>query len=328
MRKLTADTNAIAQYLKENGWLSANETVLYIEKPGEGNMNFTLRVATTKRSFIVKQSREYVEKYPQLAAPKDRVVKETEFYALVETIPELAAMMPGLIGLDAANSIMLMDDLGKGNDYTYLYRIGALMPENELLALMEFAAKLHLGIRSNTTSKIIYNREMRALNHEHIFRYPFLQDNGLDLEMVLPGLKAAAQPFKNDVLLAQRASELGELYLADGPSLLHGDYFPGSWLRTAHGVKVIDPEFCFFGPPEFEIGVTIAHLKMADQPETLISKGLAHYTALAPLEDTLRQKFTAIELLRRMLGLAQLPLEMDLEKRLALLDEARTVLTQ
>ncbi len=328
MRKLTTEKANIAHYLKEKGWLSAEEDVVYVEKPGEGNMNFTLRVDTGYRSFIIKQSREYVEKYPQVAAPKDRVLKEAEFYALIGTIPELAAMMPGLIGLDAENSIMLMDDLGKGKDYTFLYCKGETILESELMTLMEFAAKLHQGITDSTARNSIDNREMKALNHEHIFRYPFLQDNGLDLDTVLSGLKAAAQPFKEDATLKQKAAELGNLYLADGACLLHGDYFPGSWLRTANGVKVIDPEFCFFGPPEFEIGVTIAHLQMADQPAALISKALAHYTSIAPLDDSLRQKFTAIELLRRMLGLAQLPLEIDLERRISLLEDARAILKQ
>ena len=326
MIKLTADKAELTKYLLNRNWLTSGEEIQGLEKPGEGNMNFTLRITTDKRSFIVKQSREYVEKYPQVAAPVHRILREAEFYELIAVVPDLARVMPGIIGLDKKNSVMLLEDLGKGSDFTFLYRKGESIRESELMLIMEFAAKLHRGITVETAPKTISNRAMRALNHEHIFIYPFLKDNGLDLDKVLPGLESASLTFKEDVFLKQSAAELGMLYLADGRSLLHGDYFPGSWLRTAKGIQIIDPEFCFFGPPEFEVGVTIAHLKMADQPENLISKALDYYESFSTVNDTLRQKFTAIEILRRILGLAQLPLQIGLQKRVELMEEAREIL--
>ena len=54
---------------------------------------------------------------------------------------------------------------------------------------------------------------------------------------------------------------LGERYLRqNGSSLIHGDLFPGSLLQTGSGeLRVIDPEFCFCGDPEFDIGVFYAN---------------------------------------------------------------------
>lgn len=43
---------------------------------------------------------------------------------------------------------------------------------------------------------------------------------------------------------------------------------PRDWIAPdGHEAVVIDPEFCFAGPPEFDYGVMAAHLIMADQPE-------------------------------------------------------------
>jgi len=53
----TADIN---QFLTDLKFLSSDENILTVEKPGEGNMNVVLRVKTNKRSFIVKQSRPFV----------------------------------------------------------------------------------------------------------------------------------------------------------------------------------------------------------------------------------------------------------------------------
>ncbi len=323
MKKLTADQISLTTYLKQQDWLGAGEKIVSTEKPGEGNMNFTLRVTTNKRSFILKQSREYVEKYPQVAAPADRALNEAEFYELVATKPQLDAMMPELIAVDCDNNVLLLEDLGRGSDYTYIYKKGKNIPEGELMTIMDFAAQLHTKLRSQTTSSTLQNLKMRTLNHEHIFKFPYMLENGFNLDTILPGLQEISLIYKKDEKLKKAINALGYQYLEDGDILLHGDYFPGSWLNTVKGIKIIDPEFCFFGFAEFEIGVTIAHLKMADQPKKLIDKALSHYSTLAKLDGVLTKKFTAVEVLRRILGLAQLPLEIDLDKRKELLEEAR-----
>ncbi|MBO0591340.1 phosphotransferase [Cellulophaga sp. E16_2] len=326
MIKLNNTISELNSYLQSKKWIYEGETILSVEKPGEGNMNFTLRIVTNKRSFIIKQSRDYVEKYPQVAAPLERVLREAEFYRLINDIPQLKLMMPDLIGLDKENSVMLMDDLGKGKDYSYLYQQGEVISEEDLLTIIFFISKLHKTITSNTVEKKITNKKMRELNHEHIFKYPYVEENGINLDEILPGLQQHANILKQDEQLKKEVLELGKLYLEDGTTLLHGDYFPGSWLKTGSGVRIIDPEFCFFGIAEFEIGVTIAHLKMAEQPEETIKKALRHYKNSCPLDEELCEKFVAIEIIRRIIGLAQLPLEISLEKRVELLKGARKTL--
>lgn len=326
MKKLSENKNDLQEYLEKQGWLYDDEQILSTEVPGEGNMNFTLRIDTGERTFIIKQSRDYVEKYPQVPAPNERVLREAEFYDLIKTELQLNAMMPKLMGLDIENCVMALEDLGKGADYTHLYKTGEIINEKELLNIIVFAATLHTSFDAKSQASPIRNRKMRKLNYEHIFLYPYTANNGINLDQILPGLEAIGELFQKDKILQSEVKKLGKTYLADGHRLLHGDYFPGSWLKTAEGVKIIDPEFCFFGFPEFEIGVTLAHLKMAEQPQKLIDKVLAHYQTLAPLDITLCAKFTAIEIIRRILGLAQLPLQIDLKKRTTLLETSRDCL--
>jgi len=327
VQHLTQDRNSLETYLKGKGWLRLQERVKAVEIPGAGNMNFTLRVKSTDRSFVLKQSRAYVEKYPQVAAPAERALREAEFYNLVASHKQLSTFMPELIDIDPENHVLNLEDLGNSTDYSFLYKAGNTLDIEELKAIIGFIASLHTTITTSTTAERLPNREMRKLNHEHIFIYPFVEDNGINLDDILPGLKAVGEIYKKDSVLIQAVAQLGERYLEDGDVLLHGDYFPGSWLKTADGIKIIDPEFCFFGDPEFEIGVTLAHLKMANQPKELVAKALEFYTEKAPLDETLCFQYMAVELLRRILGLAQLPLTLDLETRKGLLEEARMILT-
>ena len=323
---MTSDKRELEKYLNDQDWLKDSERIESVEKPGEGNMNFTQRIKTNKRSFIIKQSRAFVEKYPQVAAPEERVLREAEFYSLITDEPQLKYMTPAITGIDRKNRVLVMEDLGEAADYTFIYQIGKQISEEELIYITEFAARLHKNITSDKYRNSLKNMEMRKLNHEHIFQYPYMKENGLNLDDMLPGLQNEAEKYKTDNTLKSALKKLGELYLQDGKSLLHGDYFPGSWLKTKDGVKIIDPEFCHFGHPEFEIGVLIAHLKMADQTEEIIQKALAIYQQNAPLNENLRRKFTAVEILRRILGLAQLPLEIDLNKRKELLEESRQII--
>lgn len=65
---------------------------------------------------------------------------------------------------------------------------------------------------------------------------------------------------------------------------------------------------------------------MADQPKTIIEDALKYYKARAPLQEDLCMQFMAAEIFRRILGLAQLPLTIDLQKRKELLAESLEVL--
>lgn len=322
MIHLKREKEFVEKYLKARKWLHPKETIEGLEKPGDGNMNFTLRVKTNLRSFIIKQSRDYVEKYPSVSAPETRALREAEFYKLIGSNEYLKSMMPNLLQVDPNNNVLMMDDLGAGVDFTYLYRATGKLSKSKIDVLTSFLVELHSSITRENSPTYISNKKMRKLNHEHIFIYPYLADNGLDLDNILPGLKAVGEAVKGNTRLQTVLREVGKIYLSDGEYLLHGDYFPGSWLKTTDGIKIIDPEFCFFGPVEYEIGVMIAHLKLADQPREVIEYALRKYADQLAFDIVLQQQFTGAEILRRILGLAQLPLSIGLEKRKNLVEEA------
>ena len=322
----------LQDYLRRRGWLDTGEVITSVEKPGEGNMNYTLRVITQTRTLIVKQSRGYVEKYPTIAAPADRAVTEGRFYKKIQGIPTLATQMPHLLGIDEENNILVLEDLGAASDFTFLYQPGRLLSESDALTLTGYLSDLHGQFITQEPDEAFANLAMRALNNEHITNYPFLEDNGFDLDTVQPGLQDLAMPYKRDAGLKRTVQELGVVYLAEEhPSkpvtLLHGDYYPGSWLQTASGTKIIDPEFCFFGPAEFDLGVMIAHLMMAGQPPTVLNTVLTNYQPGTGFDEGLRRRFTGVEIMRRLIGLAQLPLSLSLDRKRDLLDDAYSLLS-
>ena len=165
---------------------------------------------------------------------------------------------------------------------------------------------------------------MRQLNHAHVFEIPFQEPSAINLDDVAPGLGSRTLSVRQNVRLRQLCQELGEIYLADGEHLLHGDFYPGSWLRTADGPRIIDPEFCFAGPPEFDLGVLLGHLQMMGCPEPV--KAIQTKYQRADVDWNLVEQFAAVEVMRRLMGVAQLPLTLATEERVQLIELASGVI--
>lgn len=323
------DLQQLERHLLALGWLGPDEHLLGATNAGEGNMNRTLRVTTSRRSVILKQARPWVEKYDHIPAPEERAVVEGRFYERVARHPEVRDRMPRLLGLDSASYLLMLEDVGSGEDFTSLYA-GATLAPTELDALATFLAGLHRAFVGFEDDGLFANRAMRYLNHLHIFRFPLDPSNGLDLDAITPGLGREAAALGADASYVTAVTAAGRDYLRDGGSLAHGDFFPGSWLRTAAGPRVIDPEFCFLGAPEFDLGVMIAHLHLAGQRVALVDRLLRRYTA-ARGEGLDREgldrvaRFAGAEIMRRLIGVAQLPLTADLERKQELLARSRAL---
>ena len=315
-------------HLRGKGLLAGGERLTSVERAGEGNMNLTLRIATSERSFVLKQARPWVEKYPQIAAPADRALVEIEFYEAVAALPQVRDAMPALLGADRESRLLLLEDLGGAHDFTALYA-GEPLSSPHLQELVAYLVALHSLPAATIADRrgVFENREMRALNHEHIFRLPLAVDNGLDLDGFTPGLAAAAARLKDDAEYVERATDLGREYLADGDTLVHGDYFPGSWLRTGAGVSVIDPEFCFLGPRAFDVGFMLGHLHLAGQPRETLESVVSLYQERAGVAEggfaRRATAFAGVEIMRRLIGVAQLPLQYGIERKDELLRLSR-----
>jgi 5-methylthioribose kinase len=116
---------------------------------------------------------------------------------------------------------------------------------------------------------------------------------------------------------------LGECYLHGPPrALLHGDFFPGSWLSDGASARVIDPEFCFAGEPAFDYGVMAAHLILGGHWAAARRTGAA--ADAAGHDARLAGAFAGVEVMRRLIGVAQLPrLGRSLADKAALLQASR-----
>lgn len=306
-------------FLVGQKWLQPKEKIQNLSKAGEGNMNIVVKVHTNQRSFILKQSREYVQKYQDIPAPIERIAVENAFYTAVDK-KELQKHLPRILGYDKDFHLLYMEDLGDCKDMTFLYQQRTIL-KKQLEDLVKVLYKIHA---SNTPKDFPENMEMRKLNHQHIFVLPFMEDNGFSLNTIQPGLQDLAEPYKKNSELKSIINELGKSYLSKGNTLLHGDYYPGSWMFKNEQVYVLDPEFGFVGFAEFDLGVMAAHLIMATHNSAYLDTLSNTYPGQH--NKHLVVQLAGVEIMRRIIGLAQLPLDRNIKEKESLLAMAKEMI--
>ena len=219
-----SDPVGLTGFLRDQGWLATDDAVRDVSPAGEGNMNCAVRVTTATASFILKQSRPWVEKYPHIEAPPERVLREGEFYELVETRGTVAGMMPRLLGFSRKSLMLKLEDLGPAADYTWMYR-GSAIAEQDLDHLVGYLSALHAGFTEFERKGAFSNRAMRQLNHEHIFHIP-LVPNDLDLDSITEGLQSAADELKGRYAVRHRSSAAGGALPRPGARVAAWGLFP------------------------------------------------------------------------------------------------------
>ncbi|MHA7131382.1 phosphotransferase [Algoriphagus namhaensis] len=317
MHLLSPDSERFLQSLP---FWNPGEILLSIKPAGEGNMNAVFRIKTNQRSVIAKQSFPFVRKFPQIQAPIDRIHSEYQFLRLIEIVGPIKDRSPKVLAYFEKEHLMILEDLGEGSDFSFLYQKDQQFDQEKAGELLGYLNHLH----QVEAPYFPDNLPMRKLNHEHIFHFPFQEENGFDLDQVLPGMQDLALKYKKNQELKTIITKLGRRYLSRGKILLHGDYYPGSWLQTASGTKIIDPEFGFLGDAEFDLGVFMAHLYFAGLQTDQIDQIMTSY--IHPVDHELVSRYAGVEIMRRLIGIAQLPLSHSLDERANLLTKAEELI--
>ncbi|RUX05861.1 S-methyl-5-thioribose kinase, partial [Mesorhizobium sp. M8A.F.Ca.ET.059.01.1.1] len=78
-----------------------------------------------------------------------------------------------------------------------------------------------------------------------------------------PQLDALVAELRADRDLKVEAQRLKHIFAANAETLLHGDLHSGSIMVTDQETRMIDPEFAFYGPMAFDVGMLLANFWMS-----------------------------------------------------------------
>jgi len=331
---LRLDDAKLPDYLRRLGLLAQGE-VARVEPAGDGNINWVRRVRAGRagdRSFVVKQARSHLERFPEYQAPTERILCEARYFETARPF-DRDAVCPAVLGFDADARVLVLEDLGDAP------RLDAVLAgggdaRGVAQRLARFLGAVHAATANDASlTGRFENEAMRRLHGDHIFELPF-QPN----EFPLPAaVRARAETIWADGRLAGVARDAYARYLTPRGALVHGDVQAGNVLVAARGAVLLDAEIAHVGDAAFDLGSLFAHLWLpavargvASEADAAIHGAWRAYASAATDADAdLHQRamtYAAIEMLRRTLGTARVAAVAEPAASLRVVDFASTLL--
>lgn len=232
---------------------------------GDGNINYVFRVSRPSdgKSVIIKQADKLLR---SSGRPLD--IHRNQIEAQILTIEGKLApsYIPEVYHYDETMSAISMEDISA---YRNLRKELAADRVYGHLAeeISTFLAKVLLP----TTDLVVDRQEKK--NYVKFFTNPELCDitedlvltepyyNYKDRNILTPGNEEFVEKFLyNDESLHAEIGKLRNNFMNNAQALIHGDLHTGSIFANEDGVKIIDPEFAFYGPMGYDIGNVIGNL--------------------------------------------------------------------
>ena len=259
---------------------------------GDGNINYVFKIWSEEdgHSVIVKQA----DKLLRCAGrPLDQYRNKIEAEILQLEGQLAPGYVPEVYYYDEAMSAVSMEDISAygnlrkvlmaGNVYDHLaenfstFVAETLLPTTDLVLAADEKKK---------RVKFFTNPELCEITERLVLTEPFYDYKGENVYQSENAAFVEETLYNNDALKVQ-VGKLRERFMNNAQALIHGDLHSGSIFANENGIKVIDPEFAFYGPMGYDIGNLVGNLYF-----TWANKA---YTApedtavLAAIEETIRK---------------------------------------
>jgi len=279
------DTETVKTYLVEQLRLFSHDDPLDAEEIGDGNINYVFRARSriSGKSIIVKQADRLLR---SSGRPLDITRSKREADALRIYAALTPQFIPRIYAYDDTMSIICMEDISYCGNLRKELMAERPLPANfaenaaSFLANAVFATSdlfLSPEEKKERVSAFI-NPELCAISETLVFSEPYC--NGKNRNRIIPGNENFIQKtLYNDEALKAEVASLRETFMNKAEALIHGDLHTGSiFIGNTIGVpidtnatsdrnatnepcmKIIDPEFAFYGPIGYDLGNIIANL--------------------------------------------------------------------
>jgi 5-methylthioribose kinase len=238
-----------------------------IDEVGDGNLNLVYTVSSDSGNIIVKQALPYVrlvgDSWP---LPLSRSFYEHE--ALVRQAKRDPGSVPEIYYFSKEQAIIAMEML-----------LPHVILRKKLIAgehinglaqrLGEFCARtafrgsdLSLKTADKKSDAALFqgNLALMGITESLVFTEPYFE---AEMNHHTDGLDPIVKILRSDVKMKSEAQKMLMKFTSNTETLCHGDLHSGSVMCTDNESKVIDPEFGFYGPMGFDIGMLISNYLMA-----------------------------------------------------------------
>ncbi|MEP3274925.1 MAG: S-methyl-5-thioribose kinase [Stappiaceae bacterium] len=235
---------------------------------GDGNLNLVFIVDSPQGSIVVKQALPYVrlvgDSWP---LPLKRAF--FEYHALTRQAARDPGRVPDIYHFDEEQALIIMEHL---SPHVILRNRLIKGERTERLGenLGRFCARtlfrgsdLHMEAAEKKRDLALFagNIELCDITENLVFNDPYFE-----AEMnshTTPQLDPLVSRLRADMSLKVEVQHLKRAFCCNAETLLHGDLHTGSVMATDTDTKIIDPEFAFYGPMGFDVGMLLSNFLMS-----------------------------------------------------------------
>lgn len=277
------DLEDVKKFVKTTTNFFGNDTKLSSLELSDGNINYVYRVFDEKRgtSLIVKQADIFLRSSGRPLDVRRSKIEMDVLKLQAEYCPEY---VPKIYYYSEEMSALVMEDIG---DFENL-RLG-LMKENVFMSLAEDISTFIVNTQLPSTDLVLdrhikklrvqnfTNVELCDISEDLVFTEPYY--NYKNRNIITKGQESYVNStLYNDIELHAEIAELRNNFMNNAQSLLHGDLHTGSIFANRSGIKVIDPEFAFYGPMGYDIGNVLANMIFALANKTYLKSDAEAFT--------------------------------------------------
>ncbi|MER9770872.1 S-methyl-5-thioribose kinase [Mesorhizobium sp. M0220] len=239
-----------------------------VREVGDGNLNLVFIVEGAEGAAVVKQALPYVRLVGD-SWPLPLKRSFFEYHALTRQQARAPGSVPDIYHFDEGQALIIMEYL---SPHIILRR--ALIEGRQLPNIAKdiglFMARtlfrgsdLSMATKDRKADLALFadNVELCDITENLVFSDPYF-----DAKMnrhTSPQLDGIVAELRADRDLKVEAQRMKHLFGANAETLLHGDLHSGSIMVTDTETRVIDPEFAFYGPIAFDVGMLLANFWMA-----------------------------------------------------------------
>ena len=258
------DCDEVISYVKEKNLFPEN-TNLTVKEIGDGNINYIFKVENKidGKSIVLKQADKLLR---SSGRPLDLTRSKIEANILRIENDLAPHFVPEIYFYDEIMCVLAMEDISEYKNLRTELIAGKIFP-NFADNISEFLSRTLLlttdlfmnKFEKKKNVKEFINPELCDISECLVFTEPY--DNNRNRNIITAGNKEFVENtlYKNEDLHFA-ILKLREKFMNYSQSLIHGDLHSGSIFINEKGIKIIDPEFSFYGPMAYDVGNVIGNL--------------------------------------------------------------------
>ena len=258
------DCDEVISYVKEKNLFSENAG-LTVKEIGDGNINYIYKVENKidGKSIVLKQADKLLR---SSGRPLDLARSKIEANILRIENNLAPHFVPEIYFYDEIMCVLAMEDISEYKNLRTDLIAGKIFP-NFADNISEFLSRTLLlttdlfmnKFEKKKNVKEFINPELCDISECLVFTEPY--DNNKNRNIITTGNEEFVENmlYKNEDLHFA-ILKLREKFMNYSQSLIHGDLHSGSIFINEKGIKIIDPEFSFYGPMAYDIGNVIGNL--------------------------------------------------------------------